>query len=122
MSCVVITNNPKSLELEVKKTEWVDGNAVAVLEKARVFILKGGQLVLDPMAGHLARPNHFLTIVIKPSPKKDYFGEDVLRLEYLINMYKHNWTSVLDSQSFSSRLLDDYSELDFSLAASGLQK
>ena len=122
MKCTVVTNNPKSERLKGIQLLWVDGNAVAVLKQARALLLEGGQLVLDPMAGHLARPNPFLTIAVEPCPQGGYSGEDILRLEYLVNMYKYKCPHVLDSQSFSTRLLEDYAELDFSLAASGLKE
>lgn len=62
MLCKVITNNPKSRRLKGAQIEWIDGDPVAVLERTRALVMEGWQLVLDPMAGHLARPNPFLTV------------------------------------------------------------
>ncbi len=116
----VITNNPgieKNFENKALEILFVQGHAKDVIKKCEDFISSGWRLAVDPLAGYFSRPNPFHTIILLPNEGNGSMGKDMTRLARTTEQ----WERYDNIIPVTERLLEDYKELDLSIAGSSME-
>ena len=114
MPYLAVTNNPKIKEHfhEInREVIFVEGHAKDVMEKCSELVYGGLRLAADPLAGYFSRPNPYHTVFLEQNHGR-VRGDDLVRLQKTLEQWDKYGNIIL----MTERLLEDYKELDRSIA------
>jgi hypothetical protein len=127
MKLLIITNNPlvrNTVASGRNELIFLDGTVMEVLNRCIEMLGMGWVLAVDPLAGYLARPNPFHTIILQKSNQTNEI--DAVRylygltaLEKLVKKYNDELEGYIWAAA-TSRQRKDHMEVDRSIAVRSL--
>lgn len=122
MALKIITNNKKVQEYCAEKGyefilmhEYVKD----VLFVTRDLLMQGWRLAVDPLGGYNFRLNPYHTVILQTSEDTSNIEYDVLRVDSILSRWYKEANDILN---VDEKMMNDYSDLDYSFATSSIQK